>query len=78
MRTWGKYSYAMYIFQLPMFAMAQKFGLTPEQLPSAWGSWIPSTALFSACMTIAVTFAAWLSWNLYEKHFMALKRYFAN
>src|SRR5579883_2755346 len=76
LRTFGKYSYALYVvhlaveFQLMMHIGGQ-FWLRPVA-----GSYVLTNAVFSTMCT-AVSFAiAWSSWHLVEKRVLALKRYF--
>lgn len=70
----GKYSYAMYIFHKPLhdlvgkpFVVALEPGITTSTLLN----------LGYTAAGIAVIFAAaFVSWHLFEKHFIQLKRYF--
>ncbi|MBS0191725.1 MAG: acyltransferase [Phycisphaerales bacterium] len=75
LRAFGKYSYAMYLFHLPIRAVPRDL-LFAKQIPLIAGMQLPAQIAFAAgCM--ALTFgAAWLSWNLYEKRWLALKRFF--
>jgi peptidoglycan/LPS O-acetylase OafA/YrhL len=63
LRWLGKYSYAIYIFH-PFFISAAR-------LSRGW----PLPLKFVPEL-FATLVAAWLSWNLFEKHFLKLKRYF--
>jgi len=75
LRSFGKYSYAMYLFHLPLRALVRDSTLSNKQLPTIGGTEIPAQVIFTVvCMTITYA-AGWLSWNLYEKHWLALKRY---
>lgn len=72
LRFFGKYSYAMYIFQNPLVPlMALLF--TSNQLESLTGSFVAGRILYSVLMALVTTLAALVSWNLFEKHFLALK-----
>jgi peptidoglycan/LPS O-acetylase OafA/YrhL len=68
MRFFGRYSYGIYLFHVPMLMlMSQKVPnpLTPIQQLLAY-------ALFLICTVLL----GLLSWNLVEKHFLKLKRFF--
>ena len=75
LRTFGKYSYALYVFHVPIFVM-----LIPLQagIAARWPdfggnlggvAWI----ILNVCLAFS---AAFLSYHLYEKHFLKLKKYF--
>jgi peptidoglycan/LPS O-acetylase OafA/YrhL len=76
LRTFGKYSYGLYVFHallLPLFDRWLPLGPMTERS----GSFVLA-ALARAAGATAVSFAvAWLSWHLYEKQFLKLKRFFA-
>jgi peptidoglycan/LPS O-acetylase OafA/YrhL len=76
LRMLGRYSYALYIlFQVSSDALGQ-LGLTIDRLPRLAGSQIPAALLVivvSSLMTLAM---ALVSWYAYERHFLALKRFF--
>ncbi len=73
LRALGKYSYAMYVFNKPMFQLARwcmsgELGLSGLPLLALAGYLV---------LGVALTFgAALLSWHLLEKHFLELKRFF--
>jgi peptidoglycan/LPS O-acetylase OafA/YrhL len=77
LRFFGKYSYAMYVFQLPLIALMAPI-LTPEELCSRCGSVLAGRLAYIAMMTTVTTGAAVFSWYLYEKHFLAFKHRFEN
>jgi peptidoglycan/LPS O-acetylase OafA/YrhL len=71
----AKYSYAMYVFQLPLIRVLNPI-LNVDELCHRFGSILYGRILYIAVM-IAITAAlAFLSWHLYEKHFLRLKVYF--
>jgi len=79
LQTIGKYSYALYVFHWPIARIVHEFlarknwKLYPDRVESS----IPD-ALIEFVLVSAITFsAAWLSWHLYEVHWLKLKRYFA-
>lgn len=71
----GKYSYAMYVFQLPLIAVLAPV-VTAEGLCSWLGSDFFGRLAYMAVMTAATTLAAVLSWYGYEKHFLRFKAMF--
>ncbi len=74
LRTLGKYSYAMYVFHKPLHDYAGRPLVAAMQLDVS-----KSVALAASYIVIGivVTFAiAVVSWHLYEKHFLSLKRFF--
>jgi peptidoglycan/LPS O-acetylase OafA/YrhL len=73
----GRYSYAMYLFH-PIFlwSLGRYFCDDREILRPIFGSYLPPLLLYFVA-SLAVTLAAALvSWNLLERHCLALKRYF--
>lgn len=79
LRSWGKYSYGLYLLHYPMlWAMNQKLaGLFSRPSMTMGGSQLPGVALRIAIGVPVAYFAAWLSYHMYERHFLALKRRFA-
>ncbi len=71
----GRYSYAAYVFHLLLLPVT--LVLFPESdLATLTGSALAGTVL-AATLSIALCFiVAAASWHLYERHFLALKRYF--
>jgi peptidoglycan/LPS O-acetylase OafA/YrhL len=73
---WGHYSYSLYIFH-PVFAVYLRHaGLDPAKPPAPGHSAIPTAIAFFTIGTALSVITALLSWNLIEKRFLALKRYF--
>ena len=69
LRSFGKYSYAMYVIHFPL-----TFQLTPHiELPGYGALAVALKVLFQIVMTYL---AAVISWNCLEKHFLKLKRRF--
>jgi len=71
LRWVGKYSYALYVFHLPIALLILK-----PNIP--WLSSMPILAeveLFVFYFGVCIG-CAFLSWHLYEKHFLKLKKYF--
>jgi len=77
LRSFGKYSYALYVFHWPLARLV----LIPleDRLVGAYptlGNYLP-ILLLGAIVKIGLSFMiAYASWHLYEKHFLKLKRYF--
>ena len=74
---WGKYSYGIYVIHLPLLG-ALEHETTFYQRGVAWlgGSQLPGVLLLAA-VGMSMSYAlAWLSYHVYEKPFLELKRYF--
>ncbi|HUQ18716.1 MAG TPA: acyltransferase [Gemmatimonadaceae bacterium] len=76
MRVLGKYSYALYVFHLPLALVLERLGLSVQTFPRAAGSEIPGAVAFMLIAMAITLLISLLSWNLYEKHFLKLKRFF--
>jgi len=74
LRTFGKYSYGLYLIHLPLRAVIRD-RLFPH-LPKVLRSELPGQLFFYAVAGAASLGAAWLSFHLFEKHFLKLKRLF--
>ena len=72
--SFGKYSYAIYLAHVPVGRAFEMIFKPSEHLIA--GSILPSLAVFILLSGAASWFAALLSWHLFEKHFLALKRFF--
>lgn len=79
LRRFGKYSYAIYVFHVPLIPIiyvgltriGSQLRLPIDSLPFA----VLSVGYF--LITAAVCFfVAWISWEVFEKHFLRLKRFF--
>lgn len=73
LRSFGKYSYGMYVIQLPLVTLvpaASVQGLLPDSFRSTVSFYLAYVAVL-----FGVTFAlAWISYHGYEKHFLAIKK----
>jgi len=74
---WGKYSYGIYVIHYPLLgAIAWKTTFYLNGVAVLGGSRLPSVLLLAAVgMSLSYAFA-WLSYHVYEKRFLELKRYF--
>ena len=74
--TAGKYSYAMYVFHLPLVIVLEMAGLHMKTLSGGQPPGILAAFAYSILLSIATFLVAFASWHLYEKHFLKLKRLF--
>jgi peptidoglycan/LPS O-acetylase OafA/YrhL len=72
LRFFGKYSYAMYVVQLPLVYLAAPL-ITARGLAALVGSSLAGQALYCAALFALTTLAALASWHLFEKRLLALK-----
>jgi peptidoglycan/LPS O-acetylase OafA/YrhL len=78
LRFFGKYSYALYVFHHPLlwFNPNSWLKINFRSVPTVFGSQLPAYTLWLV-MTIGLTVAvALVSWHLWEKQFLKLKRFF--
>lgn len=75
MRMFGKYSYAIYLFHLPIMVWVAEWWFRPDSIRMG-RTLLPGLVLYHLVTTSLSVAAAWLSWNLMEKHFLKLKDYF--
>jgi peptidoglycan/LPS O-acetylase OafA/YrhL len=78
LRFFGKYSYAMYVFHHPLlwFNPNSWLKLNFRGIPTVFGSQLPAYLLWLV-MTVGLTVAiALVSWHVWEKQFLKLKRFF--
>jgi peptidoglycan/LPS O-acetylase OafA/YrhL len=73
MRQIGKYSYAMYVLHPFLLAILGDY-LSYQRLAKLTHSGGAGVFLYIVLAFTVTLAAAWLSWNLYEKHFLKLKR----
>jgi peptidoglycan/LPS O-acetylase OafA/YrhL len=73
LRTFGKYSYALYVLHYPLFHVLEANGLSASAIPPVFGSRLPGLLLFVSGATALSYLAALASWHLIEKRFLALK-----
>jgi peptidoglycan/LPS O-acetylase OafA/YrhL len=75
LRFFGKYSYGLYVFHGLMMWWV-KDGLLLNWLARLLQSFYLGLVAHLVVLTVASTAMALLSWHLYEKHFLKLKRFF--
>jgi peptidoglycan/LPS O-acetylase OafA/YrhL len=71
----GRYSYALYLFHLPVRAVIRDLLLARGWPLTVGGSYLPAQLAFYAVSTAATLALAWASWHLLEKRFLALRRF---
>jgi peptidoglycan/LPS O-acetylase OafA/YrhL len=69
----GRYSYAMYVIHLPLDTSARLLGLHVSDAAQQVGGVTPVLVAYSILAGVATLVLAMISWNLLEKHFLALK-----
>ena len=75
LRAFGKYSYALYLFHLPVMRVVREYVWGPEQFELLGTPWLGQ--LFFYVLATAPAFAlAWLSWRVLEAPILRLKRHF--
>jgi len=78
MRTLGKYSYAIYLFHLPLRALIRDTLYKPEHFLRLFGSRLPGQMIFYVLSIGIALLAARVSWIALEQPFLSLKRFFPN
>ena len=76
LRILGKYSYAMYLWHGPMYALVDHQLFDKNSGPLILDSAIPRWTAYVIVSGLLSLAAAIISWNLLEKHFLKLKRHF--
>jgi len=76
LRSFGKFSYAMYLFHQPLILTLIGVGLTATTFPLIAGSAWPAALAFALSAIAASYTVAFLSWHLLEKHCLRLKHRF--
>lgn len=73
----GVFSYAIYLFHVPLRAVLRDTVLRPEQFPQWPGGTLVAQLVFYVAAGALALVVAWASYHLFEKHFLRLKRVFA-
>ena len=76
LRSLGRYSYAMYIFHVPIIVWLYPL-VSVISVPTLAGSHLPRQLVFLAVTGSVSLLAAMVSWYLYESHFLKLKTLFS-
>jgi peptidoglycan/LPS O-acetylase OafA/YrhL len=71
----GKYSYAMYVFQLPLIYLLAPI-ITAPGLAESLSSSLLGQLVYCLTLFAVTTAAAWASWQLFERHCLRLKHHF--
>lgn len=72
----GKYSYAMYVFHLPLVIVMDTAGLHMRTFSGGNPPGVLAALAYSIVVALITFVVAFASWHLYEKHFLKLKRFF--
>ena len=74
-RWFGAYSYAMYVFHVALMPIFARFTPVDSMSAAEHSAYlgVATYVLFAIAISSAL---AYLSWHLYEKHFLTLRRYF--
>jgi peptidoglycan/LPS O-acetylase OafA/YrhL len=81
LRQFGKYSYAMYIFQsplIPLVAGLWSAAAIADHLGFTGSGVVLAHVIYAVGMLLLTVAAAWLSWHALERHCLRLKRFFPN
>ena len=76
LRMLGRYSYALYLFHVPVRRFIRDEYFPVASFPTWLGSPLPGQLLFYVAATVPALALAWLSWHLYERQWLALSKYF--
>ena len=76
LRAVGRYSYAIYIFHLPVVGLLHVPHLAPDAMPLVLGSHLPAQLAFTALCFVVSYAIAFASWHLFEHPILKLKARF--
>jgi peptidoglycan/LPS O-acetylase OafA/YrhL len=76
LRWFGRRSYSIYLFNLPLIYILNRFVFDPDAATNPGHAVLPRIALFFALTIIACVVVATVSWHLFEKHWLGLKSFF--
>lgn len=83
LRSLGRYSYGIYLLHLPVRSLLRDYLIAPPgsdahpliQIPAFAGSRLPAVLAFCAVLILASWMVGWLSFWLWERPFLLLKRW---
>jgi len=76
MAFFGRFGYGLYVLHVPVLIVLGSSGVTAARLVRLTGNPVMAMIAYVGVLLAVTTACAWLSWHLYEKHFMALKSRF--
>jgi len=76
LRVLGKYAYGLYLVHVPVKLLVLRYLLTWSAFKRALPSRLLQEIVFEACGFAVSLALAWLLFHLYERRFLALKRFF--
>lgn len=76
LRIFGKFSFALYLFHMNMNPILTKIGFNSDLGRTVKGSTLPWQMMYLGTAISLTLVCAYLSWHLYEKHFLKLKTFF--
>jgi peptidoglycan/LPS O-acetylase OafA/YrhL len=77
LRLFGKYSYAIYVFHLPVHLFVSRVLLVDQLAYTGGGRYVAVQLAYAIAMTGVLLGLAVISYHLFEKHFLRLKRSFS-
>jgi peptidoglycan/LPS O-acetylase OafA/YrhL len=75
LRAFGKYSYALYLFHLPVLRVVRAYVFNPLEVNLLGSVWL-SQLVFYVVATLPALALAWISWRIFEQPILRLKRRF--
>ena len=72
----GRYSYGMYVIHVPLLIVLGSSGVTGARFESFIGNSLLALIAYTITLLAATVICALLTWHLFEKRFLRLKRHF--
>ena len=72
----GQYSYGMYVIHVPLLIVLGSSGVTGARFESFIGNSLLALIAYTTTLLAATVVSALLTWHLFEKRFLSLKRHF--